>query len=135
MKRGQVTRLMSPDEPAVGKSWDCRRNPYSGLSVRNSKPFLREVPLNHLAERVLTLRVRVQAELLVVRPVDVEQSCNLDLSDGGCRPDGRLKRSSAVSSNTKSREQKLLESGGTIARATVLEAREKWQSETPGLWT
>jgi Short C-terminal domain len=38
-----------------------------------------------------------------------------------------------VSSNKQSREQKLLESGGTIAWATVLEAREKWQSETAGL--
>jgi hypothetical protein len=51
----------------------------------------------------------------------------------GCRPDGRLKRSSAVSANEKSRERKLLEDGGTIAWATVLEAREKWQSETAGL--
>jgi hypothetical protein len=38
-----------------------------------------------------------------------------------------------VSANEKSRERKLLEDGGTIAWATVLEAREKWQSETAGL--
>jgi hypothetical protein len=39
----------------------------------------------------------------------------------------------AVFADKKTREQKLLESGGTIAWATVLEAREKSQSETPGL--
>jgi hypothetical protein len=38
-----------------------------------------------------------------------------------------------VFANKKTREQKLLESGGTIAWATVLEARTKSQSETPGL--
>jgi hypothetical protein len=38
-----------------------------------------------------------------------------------------------MSSNKQSRGQKLLESGGTIAWASVLEAREKWQSQTPGL--
>jgi hypothetical protein len=34
--------------------------------------------------------------------------------------------------NKKSRAQKLIDSGGAVAWATVLEAREKWQSETSG---
>jgi hypothetical protein len=53
--------------------------------------------------------------------------------DGRPLSGGRLKRSSAMSSNQQTRAQELLDSGGRIAWATVLEAREKWQSETPGL--